>query len=171
MALTNLTFNKSLLIDLAQEGAAIADALNRVQALSTDETTLCVLMILFNLSQIPECRVLAGTKAVNIIVDVISQDCNIVSTKLCIATLCNMSNMAVFHEQLSTLAISSLIKVLASPQFHMSVKRDAIQAVYNLVTLHPPCREVFIESDGIVSLWKLLKVQGGGHTFICIYKF
>ena len=136
----------------------------RVNALDTEDAVFSAVVTLYNISHIAECITLAGSKAVNLIVDILDSDKenSILVTKLCVGCLCNLSNMPVFQEQLTNVAIPSVVGVLAAPHFHMSVKRDAIQIMYNLVNMYRASKDAFISNGAIVALWKTLKVQGGG---------
>lgn len=136
----------------------------RVNALDTEDATFSAMVTLFNISHIAECISLAGSKAVNLMVDVLDSDKgnSVLVTKLCVGCLCNFSNMPVFQEQLTNVAIPSIVRVLAAPHFHMSVKRDVIQILYNLVNMYRVSKEAFISNGAVVALWKTLKVQGGG---------
>lgn len=42
---------------------------------------------------------------------------------------------------------------------HVSIKRDALQTVYNLVTLYTQSRAAFVQWHGVTALWKVLKVS------------
>jgi len=117
----------------------------------------------YNLSTIPECVVLSGSDAIDQIVDVVTRDCTVLTCQLCVGFLCNISNTEVFQEELSLPGpVQAIIQIIASPQLHMSIKVDAVQTVYNMVTMYPACRVVFIENDVVTALWKFLKAQGGG---------
>ena len=121
------------------------------------------MVTLFNMSQIAECNSLAGSQAISLIVECMenSKENSALVTKLCVGTLCNFSNMPVFHEQITNVAVVSIVNVLAAPSIHTSIKRDAIQIVYNLVNLYKVSKNDFISNGVIVALWKTLKVQGG----------
>eukprot|EP00597_Dinobryon_sp_UTEXLB2267_P015326 CAMPEP_0170120348 /NCGR_PEP_ID=MMETSP0020_2-20130122/15090_1 /TAXON_ID=98059 /ORGANISM="Dinobryon sp., Strain UTEXLB2267" /LENGTH=1500 /DNA_ID=CAMNT_0010350197 /DNA_START=432 /DNA_END=4934 /DNA_ORIENTATION=+ len=164
MAIANMSFHKTLVIELAQQQAAIADAMVRVYALGCEEGMFSAMVTLFNISQIVECNTLAGTKAVNLIVEALEKgkDNPVLVTKLCIGTLCNFSNIPVFQEQLTDVAIPSIVGIISAPHLHGSIKRDAIQTMYNLANMYKRAKNVFITNDAIVALWKLLKVQGSG---------
>lgn len=163
-ALCNMSFNKSLAIEITNEaGAKIADAMYRIYVLGSEENIFCACSILYNISTIAECRVLTESKAIKLTIDVInSPSSNALSIKLCIATLCNFSLMNVFFDSLmATEVINTFVFVLASPQMHSSMKKDVIQTVYNLVTRCTASRAVFVSCDVVVSLWKYLKAQSG----------
>lgn len=160
-SIANMSFNKKLVVEFTSERGKIADALHRVHKLGSDEATYCASATLFNLSQIPECTVLADSKALPLIVDILDGQCTVICMKLCMAALCNFSLHGSFHEYISDTAIPTLVRLIGLPHIHMSIKKDALQTVYNIVTLHHPARNVFVESEGVVALWKLLKVQGG----------
>jgi hypothetical protein len=164
MSLANMSFNRLLVYEIAKNEGKIADALYRVYVLATEESTFCSLITLYNLSQIPECKVLADSKAVTLLVEVLesTENKNFQCIQLCIATICNFSKLLVFHEQLTGLTIKSLINILSSPSLHISVKREAVQSCYNLATLYPPSRIALIQHDAISALWKLMKISGVG---------
>jgi len=152
----------------------ISKALSRVYFLDSEEARYCAVVTLHNISLFPiQSKVLANNKkGVDLLVDLlINKDSisSILCIKLAVACLCNFSLLPEFHELLSeTSVIKSIVKVLSAPQFHLSVKLDAIQFVYNLLTSSNRCkaeafssvRITFIENDGVIALWKLLKVQG-----------
>lgn len=140
----------------------------RVFALGSEEGMFSAMVTLFNLSQIVECNTLAGSKAVNLIVEALEKgkDNAVLVTKLCIGTLCNFSNIPVFQEQLTDVAIPSIVGIISAPHLHASVKRDAIQTMYNLANMYKRAKGVFITNDAIVALWKLLKVQGSGAASV-----
>jgi len=164
-ALSNMSFNKSLAIEITNEaGVRIADAMYRIYVLGSEENIFCACSILYNISMIPECRVLTESKAIKLTIDVInSTNSNALCIKLCIATLCNFSLMNVFFDSLmAPEVINTFVFVLASPQMHSSMKKDVIQSVYNLVTRCVASRAVFVSCDLVVSLWKYLKTQSGG---------
>lgn len=164
MSIANMSFNKNLVMEFTNEGDKMADAMYRVFAIHTDESVYCAVVCLFNISTIPECKVLSNSKAIPLLVEVLQRKSSILCMKLAVATLCNFSMLATFFDQLTTLAIPSVVRVIASPQLHMSVKKDAVQIIYNLVTQHTPSRQTVIENDGVIALWKLLKVQGTNNA-------
>jgi hypothetical protein len=164
MSISNMSFNKLLVLELAKCESKVADALNRVHVLGTEESTYCAVSTLFNMSCIPECKVLADSKALQLIVEVLEANTNALCTKLCVATLCNFSKLLVFQEQLTNLAARPLINVLSSPSLHISVKKDAVQACYNLATLFPSSRFTLIQHDIVSALWKLMKISSVGST-------
>lgn len=163
MAVANMSFNKSLVLELAQSESKLADAMGRVYALNSDETTYCSVVVLYNLSRYPECRVLAGSKAIPLIVDILTNQeraASVICIKLCIACLCNFSNMAVFHDQVSSHALKAIVDIIGSPQVHLTIKLDAVQTVYNLITAYAASRSGFVQADLVAALWKVIKVSG-----------
>ena len=98
--------------------------------------------------------------AITLLVDIISKDAiPILCMKLAVACLCNMSLMSEFQDQITSLAVHCLVnKVIGAPQVHMGVKMDAVQSLYNLVTLFPQSRRLVIESDGVMALWKVTDI-------------
>lgn len=163
MAIANMSFNKTLVLELAQSESKLADAMGRVYALNADETTYCSVVVLYNLSRYPECRVLAGSKAIPLMVEILGSEerpPSVLCIKLCIACLCNFSNMAVFHDQLTNHALKAVVDIIGSPQIHLTIKLDAVQAVYNLVTAHSASRSVFVQADLVAALWKVIKISG-----------
>lgn len=162
MAIANMSFHKMLVLEIAKCESKIADALYRVHVLGSEEATYCAISTLYNLSRIPECKVLADSKALLLIVEVLESNTSAVCIKLCVAVLCNFSKLLVFHEQLTNLAIKPLINVILSPSLHVSVKKDAVQACYNLATLFPPSRVSLIQHETVSALWKLVKISGTG---------
>eukprot|EP01039_Chlorochromonas_danica_P020234 gene20234-24663_t len=46
----------------------------------------------------------------------------------------------------------------------MSLKMDALQAAYNLITLYMPCKSVFVHFDLVSAMWKIMKVSSGGKA-------
>lgn len=163
-SMANMSFNKQLVVEFTNEqGTKVADALHRVFVLKNDESTYCACATLFNLSGIEECRMLSESGVLHLIVEMLSGECPALCVKLCAAALCNFSMMSVFHEKLSLPEVmATIVMLLGSPQMAMSIKKDALQAVYNLVTLYTPSRAVFVSCGGVTALWKVLKVKGGG---------
>eukprot|EP01038_Epipyxis_sp_PR26KG_P005363 gene5363-7438_t len=184
MSIANMSFNKQLVIDLCRQAPVskssnnnksssssepsltVANALRRVYVLNIEEAIYCCCVTIFNISMIPDCRVLAGsTTALELLVDVLKRDsCSVLCMKLAIAAMCNFSLMPEFQEQMSAVALSSIVSVIGAPQFHMSVKVDAVQTIYNLVTMYPQSRVALIECEGIIALWKMLKILGGSSS-------
>lgn len=165
MSVANMSFNKTLVLELAKTEGKIADALYRVHVLGSEEATYCAIVTLFNLSFIPECKVLADSKAIQLIVEVLEDETsppNVLCTKLCVSALCNFSKLLVFHEQLTNLTLKPLVHIISSPSLHISVKQDAVQTCYNLATLYPPARISLIQHDAVSALWKLMKISGVG---------
>ena len=164
MAVANMSFNKTLVLELAQSESKLADAMGRVYALNAEETTYCAVVVLYNLSRYPECRVLGGSKAIPLLVEILGNEekpPSILSIKLCVACLCNFSNMAVFHDQLSHYALKALVDIIGSPQIHTTIKLDAVQAIYNLATAFSASRSGMVFADVVAALWKLVKISGG----------
>jgi len=163
-SMANMSFNKQLVVEFTNEqGTKISDALHRVFVLKNDESTYCACATLYNLSGIEECRVLSESRVLDLVVEILANECPALCIKLCTAALCNFSMMSVFHEKLSTPEVmATIVMLLGSPQMAMSIKKDALQAVYNLVTLYTPSRTVFVGCNGVTALWKVLKVKGGG---------
>ena len=163
-SMANMSFNKQLVVEFTNEqGTKVADALHRVFVLKNDESTYCACATLFNLSGIEECRMLSESGVLHLIVEMLANECPALCIKLCAATLCNFSMMSVFHEKLSLPEVmATIVMLLGSPQMAMSIKKDALQAVYNLVTMYTPSRAVFVSCGGVTALWKVLKVKGGG---------
>jgi hypothetical protein len=161
-SLANMSFHKQLVVELTHEqGARIADALHRVYVLKNEESTYCACATLFNLSGIAECRVLAESRVLSLVVEVLGNECPALCIKLCAASICNFSLMGVFHEKLSAQDVmTTIVTLLGSPQMHMSIKKDALQTVYNMVTMYTPSRTMFVHCEGVTALWKLLKVKG-----------
>lgn len=165
MALANMSFNRNLVYEIIRSEAKIADALNRIHVLGSEEATYCSIVILFNLSKVPECRVLASSKALSLLVEVLNSETTLLCTKLCVSTICNFSNIQVFHDQLTSLALKPIVNIISSPQLHKSIKIEAVQAVYNLVKLYPSSRSLFVEEELISAIWRLLKVSGGSKNY------
>lgn len=141
----------------------VADALYRVYVLGSDEATYCSIVTLYNLSRVPECRVLANSKALDLVNEVLrSESASVLCRQLCASFLCNISLMAEFHEQLTQTSVKNIVDIMAAPQIALSIKMDALQAVYNLATLHGPSKSVFIQCDVVSAMWKLMKVSSGG---------
>ena len=161
-SLANMSFHKALVVELTNEsGSRISDALHRVYVLKNEDSTYCACATLFNISAIPECRVLAESKVLDLVVEVLANECPALCIKLCAASLCNFSMMGAFHEKMNTRdVIAAIVTLMGSPQMHMSIKKDALQAVYNMVTMYTPSRATFVNCDGVTALWKLLKVKG-----------
>lgn len=165
-SLVNMTFHKNLVVEFTNEqGTRLADALNRIYVLKNEESTYCACAALYNLSAIEECRVLAESSVLDMVVEVLANECPALCIKLCAASICNFSMMHVFHEKLATIAVmTTIVTLLGSPQMAMSIKKDALQTVYNMVTMYTQSRCVFVHCEGVTALWKLLKVMGGGGS-------
>ncbi|RYG69225.1 hypothetical protein EON64_03270 [archaeon] len=184
MCVANMSFHKTLVIEMiniqnnlnsggistsignnanahANENK-LSDALYRIFAISSDESTYCAVVSLYNISKLPDSRVLADSKAVPLCVEILHQESSILNIQLAVSALCNFSMYPIYHEQLTNVAAPALMKILASPTIHLSVKIDIIQCVYNIIHSHNAACAVFIQCEVAAALWKLLKVFGGG---------
>lgn len=143
----------------------VADAMYRVFMLNSEEATYCSVVTIYNLSRFPDCRMLAGTKALDLINEVLrAESSSVLCRKLCISAVCNFSLMAEFHEQLTQTTVKNIVEIISAPQIAMSLKMDALQAAYNLITLYMPCKPVFVHFDLVSAMWKIMKVSSGGKA-------
>ncbi|MBX9725512.1 MAG: hypothetical protein K2X81_29205 [Candidatus Obscuribacterales bacterium] len=89
--------------------------------MDSDESTFCAAVIMYNISFQSNCGTLADSAAIPMLVATISKG-PILCAQLSIAALCNLSKSPQFHEQLSEVALASMVKVIASPQLHANIK-------------------------------------------------
>eukprot|EP00607_Mallomonas_marina_P007273 CAMPEP_0182418430 /NCGR_PEP_ID=MMETSP1167-20130531/2868_1 /TAXON_ID=2988 /ORGANISM="Mallomonas Sp, Strain CCMP3275" /LENGTH=782 /DNA_ID=CAMNT_0024592639 /DNA_START=430 /DNA_END=2778 /DNA_ORIENTATION=- len=157
-ALANISFDKHLAVAInAAEKAS--EALTALYNLHSDDTSYCVTVSLYNLSKLQNCDALAAsTTLIPLLVDSLTRG-PILCIQLAAATLCNFSLRDPFHDQLTNIALSGMIKVIASPTIDISVKLDAVHFLYNLVTAYPPSRIPAVEAGAVASLVKLVKSQ------------
>lgn len=140
----------------------VADAMYRVFVLGSDEATYCSVVTLYNLSRYPDCRMLAGTKALDLLNEVLRAEASsVLCRKLCISAICNFSLMAEFHEQLTQSSVRNIVEIISAPHIAMTLKIDALQAAYNLITLYAPSKAVFVNFGLISAMWKVMKVSSG----------
>lgn len=165
MTLANISCDADMAFDLAREN--VPDSAAAILGLGTDEASLCASILLFNMSIPSTCVSMAKSCAVPILSTIIAQG-PILCTTLCAAALCNLSIYEIFHEQLTAVALGPMIKILASPQLHISIKLDARRFLYNLVTVYQPARAVAIVAEATGALWQLVKSQNDEDVLISV---
>jgi len=163
MSLANISFDAGLAEDMVFD-KRVSDACQAVFALQNDEATYCAATVLCNLAVLDEAKNLADSCAIPLLVDIIARG-PVACIQMAVVSLCNFSMHPVFYDQLTEVkqdkgAIPSLVSVIAAPSMHEKVKKDALQALYNLVTNHPPSWPVAVESEAIMALGKLMKAPG-----------
>lgn len=89
--------------------------------LASDEATYCAAVMCYNASSIPTSYVLADTAAVPLLISILKKS-PLLCTQLAIASLCNFSQHAQFHDQMREGAIRDVVNAIASPHLHISVK-------------------------------------------------
>ena len=165
-AIANISFNENLATSLLFD-KLLAEAMQRLFELHTDESTYCVCVTFFNVSFLPQSVSLADSSAVVVLVEVLSRG-PILCTQMAVAALCNMSLHEVFYEQLTKTAIEPMMKVMSAPQIAMPIKLDALHFLYNIVTVYQPARAIAIDSNCVPALWKILKAQNDSDCLACI---
>ena len=165
MTLANLSFNNNLCSDLTYENAA--DTCFRIMALNTEEATFCSCVTLFNISKLENCKSMANSTAIPLLVQVLEKG-PIANIQPAVAALTNLSMHECFFEQLTELAIAPMIQILSQPQIGINIKLDILLFIYNIVLQYAPARIPVIRFDGIVALYKFMKTQDTDRILVSI---
>ena len=166
MTMANISFDNGLAEELLGD-PALSDAGAYIMALDNDEACYCMAATMYNLAKLPDCVKIDTKVAVPYMVTVFSGR-PVTCTQLVVSAFCNFSLLEHFHEELTVTAIKPMVQLLSVPTLSGSVKLEVLKFVYNLVTLHPPCRVPFVEAELIMALWKLLKSQDKDATVISV---
>ena len=165
MTLANLSFNNNLCNDLTYENAA--DTCFRIMALNTEEATLCSCLTLYNISKLENCKSMANSSAIPLLIQVLEKG-PIANIQPAVAAITNLSMYECFFEQLTELAIAPMIQLLLQPQIGLNIKLDILSFIYNIVLQYLPARIPVIRYDGIVALYKFMKTQDIDRILITI---
>lgn len=153
-AIANMSFNKDIALQMTFE--KIAESCAAIAALKSDEARYCACVTLFNLSFLENAAVLANTVAVPILVAVLASG-PIKCIQLSVAALTNFSQHEVFHDQLTSLALGSIIKAISQPSIDTNIKQDCVYFIYNLVTKFGPAHVKAVEEGVITAMSKMVK--------------
>jgi len=153
-AIANMSFNKDIALQMTFE--KVAESCAAIAALKSDEARYCACATLFNISFLENTVVLANTVAVPMLVAVLASG-PIKCTQLAVAALTNFSMHEVFHDQLTTLALGSMIKAISQPSLDANIKQDCVYFIYNLVTKFGPAHMKAVEEGCIAAMGKMVK--------------
>ncbi len=101
---------------------------------------------------------MADTQAVPLLTTILTRGPSLCS-KLVGAALTNLSMHDQFLDQLSTVALSPMIRVLGSSEFDAVLRMDALRFLYNLVTRYQSSRTIATLNEAIISLMSFSRSQ------------
>ena len=139
---------------------AIVGALRAIACVKDKDALEHVATTAFNLSREDCCRpTLAVQDITSVLVSLHGVGHTIVK-HLCVATMCNLSSSPEAQQNsASRAAFGVLATTVRTGSLSLATRLDALQAVVNLVTHHPPAREAAVESATTSALCVILKVR------------
>lgn len=139
---------------------AIVGALRAIACVKDKDALEYVATTAFNLSREDCCRPILAVQDITSVLVSLHKIGHTIVKHLCVATMCNLSSSPEAQQNsASRAAFGVLATTVRTGSLSLATRLDALQAVVNLVTHHPPAREAAVESATTSALCVILKVR------------
>ena len=151
--------------------AKIVPGLLAISGVNEEGTTKDCAFILQNLCAVDRCRRnLAFDDVVQLTVKLAKMTGDLVTQQLCASTLCHLSAVPHAYEDVTELAIPTLVLTMKNPSLLLAPRMDAARAIANLVVYHPKSREVCLDAGMTTAVNVLLKSTSDEGDMNCLAK-